>query len=68
MEEINKYLTINKYSRSGEKQNKIQYQVVHWVGNANTSAIANRNYFNNLPSINKERKRKRIKRSLCFIA
>ena len=41
-------LTINPYSRSGEKQNKIEYIVVHWVGNANTSAIANRNYFNNL--------------------
>ena len=41
-------LTINPYSRSGEKQNKIQYIVVHWVGNANTSALANRNYFENL--------------------
>ena len=41
-------LTINKYSRPGEKQNKIEYIVVHYVGNANTKAIANRNYFNNL--------------------
>ena len=41
-------LTINPYSRSGEKQKDIQYIIVHWVGNANTSAIANRNYFNNL--------------------
>lgn len=41
-------LVINPYSRSGEKQGKIQKIIVHWVGNANTSAIANRNYFNNL--------------------
>lgn len=43
-----KLLVINPYSRSGEKQNKIEYIVIHWVGNANTRAIANRNYFNNL--------------------
>ena len=43
-----KLLTINPYSRSGEKQKDIQYIVIHWVGNANTSATANRNYFNNL--------------------
>lgn len=41
-------LTLNPYSRSGEKQGAIQNIVVHWVGNANTSAIANRNYFENL--------------------
>ena len=41
-------LTKNHYSRSGEKQGKIEYIVVHWVGNANTSAINNRNYFENL--------------------
>ncbi|MCI8616827.1 MAG: N-acetylmuramoyl-L-alanine amidase [Clostridia bacterium] len=41
-------LTINEYSRSGEKQNKIEKIVVHWVGNAGSSAIANRNYFDNL--------------------
>lgn len=43
-----KLLTKNHYSRSGEKQPKIEYIVVHWVGNANTSALANRNYFENL--------------------
>lgn len=41
-------LTINPYSRSGEKQNKIENIVIHWVGNAGSSALANRNYFNNL--------------------
>ena len=40
-------LTINPYSRSGEKQNKIEKIVVHWVGNAGSSAIGNRNYFEN---------------------
>lgn len=48
MEVIERLLTINPYSRSGEKQGKIEYQVVHWVGNAGSSAIANRNYFENL--------------------
>lgn len=43
-----KLLTKNHYSRSGEKQGTIQYIVVHWVGNPNTSALANRNYFENL--------------------
>lgn len=48
MEIIQKFLTINKYSRTGEKMSKIEDIVVHWVGNANTSALANRNYFENL--------------------
>lgn len=42
------FLTPNNYSRTGEEQGQIQNIVVHWVGNANTSAVANRNYFNNL--------------------
>lgn len=48
MEITKNLLTKSKYCRSGEKQNKIQYIVIHWVGNPNTSALANRNYFNNL--------------------
>ena len=48
MEIIDAYLTPNPYSRSGEEQGDIENIVIHWVGNANTSAIANRNYFNNL--------------------
>ena len=43
-----KLLTINKYSRSGEKQNKIDKIVVHYVGNPGSSALGNRNYFNSL--------------------
>lgn len=48
MEIQEKLLTLNPYSRSGEKQNKIEYLVIHWVGNAGSSALANRNYFENL--------------------
>lgn len=48
-----KLLTINPYSRSGEKQNKIQNIVVHWVGNAGSSALANRNYFEALKNTHK---------------
>lgn len=48
MEIQEKLLTISPYCRSGEKQNSIQYIIVHWVGNAGSSAIGNRNYFNNL--------------------
>ena len=44
-------LTINPYSRSGEKQNKIEKIVVHWVGNAGSSALGNRNYFESLISL-----------------
>lgn len=54
----------NPYSRTGEEQGEIQYIVVHWVGNANTSAKANRDYFNNLPYINAESIKKRIRPDL----
>ena len=53
MKITDKLLTKNPYSRSGEKQNAIKKVVVHWVGNANTSATANRNYFNNLKDTHK---------------
>lgn len=48
-----KLLDISPYCRSGEKQNTIQYIVVHWVGNAGSSAIGNRNYFNSLATSHK---------------
>ncbi len=41
-------LTINSYSRTGEKLQSVKQIVVHWVGNANSTAIANRNYFESL--------------------
>lgn len=53
MEIQKKLLTINPYSRSGEKQNNITDIVIHYVGNAGSSAIANRNYFENLRNTHK---------------
>ena len=41
-------LTINKYSRPATKIGKIKNVVIHWVGNAGSSAINNRNYFESL--------------------
>ena len=41
-------LTKNKYSRPGTKLNQVSKIVIHWVGNANSTAVNNRNYFNNL--------------------
>jgi len=40
-----KLLTINPYSRPGKKMNKIKGIVIHWVANRNSTAIANRNFF-----------------------
>lgn len=48
MEIQQKLLTINPYSRPGKKIDKIKNIVIHWVGNAGSSAIANRNYFESL--------------------
>ena len=48
MEIQQKLLTINQYSRPGTKIGKIKNIVVHWVGNAGSTAIANRNYFESL--------------------
>ena len=53
MEIQEKLLTISPYCRSGEKQGNIQYIIVHWVANPNSSAIGNRNYFNNLANTHK---------------
>lgn len=38
----------NRYSRPGVKMKGIRGIVIHWVGNPNSTAIATRNYFNNL--------------------
>lgn len=40
----------NSYSRPGTSIGSIKKLVVHWVGNAGSTAIANRNYFNSLKS------------------
>ena len=41
-------LTKNNYSRPGAKRSKTTKIAVHYVGNANSKAINNRNYFENL--------------------
>ena len=47
--EINKqYLTINNYSRPGNRRSKTTAVACHYIGNPGTSAQANRNYFENL--------------------
>lgn len=43
-----KFLTPNRYSRPGIPLKRVTKIVVHYVGNPNTSAIANHNYFENL--------------------
>lgn len=42
------YLTINKYSRPNQRLQKVTHIVVHWVGNPGSTAVNNRNYFENL--------------------
>jgi len=39
------HLSINPYSRSGELLHSVGAIVMHWVGNAGSSAEANRNFF-----------------------
>lgn len=48
-----KLLKKNEYSRPGTKLKKVAGVVVHYTANPGTDAMDNRNYFNNLPSINK---------------
>lgn len=47
MEIEKKFLTPNKYSRPGIKLEKVTKIAVHYVGNPGSTAIANRNYFEN---------------------
>ncbi len=48
MEIQQKLLTINPYSRPDIKLGRVKNIVIHWVGNANSTAMANRNYFESL--------------------
>ena len=50
MKIIEKYLTKNPYSRPGTPLKEVKGIVIHWVGNPNTSAEINRNYFESLKS------------------
>ncbi len=45
---VEQLLDINNYSRPGLSMKEIKGIVIHYVGNAGSSAIGNRNYFNNL--------------------
>lgn len=42
------FLTVNPYSRPGEKLGKVKNVFVHYTANPNTSAANNRSYFENL--------------------
>lgn len=48
MEITKMWLTINPYSRPGTIRKRTEKIAVHYVGNPGTSALNNRNYFNNL--------------------
>jgi len=48
MEIEERLLSVNPYSRTGEKLQSVKQIVVHWVGNAGSSAMGNRNYFESL--------------------
>ncbi len=51
-------LTPNKYSRPQLELKEVKGIVVHYTANPGSDAISNRNYFNNLPQLNKKRKKK----------
>ena len=40
-----KLLTPNRWSRPGTPLHKVKGLIMHWVGNPDTSAIFNRDYF-----------------------
>lgn len=50
-----KLLDPNPYSRPGISLERVNGIVVHYTANPGTDAMANRNYFNNLPRINKKK-------------
>jgi N-acetylmuramoyl-L-alanine amidase len=44
------YLTVNEWSRPGDPMETVNGVVIHYVGNPDTTAQANRNYFESLSS------------------
>ena len=52
-----KLLEPNEYSRPQISLKKVKGIVVHYTANPGTDAMDNRNYFNNLPEINKGKKK-----------
>lgn len=65
---ITSLLSPNVYSRPQSKMLAIKGVAIHWVANPNSSAINNRNYFNNLPTINKTNREKAEKEGKKFTA
>lgn len=51
-------LTVNEYSRPGIRLGTVRGIVVHYTANPGTDAVANRNYFNNLPTLNRKKENK----------
>lgn len=43
-----RFLTRNAFSRPGRLLNPVRGIVIHWVANANSTALANLNYFEGL--------------------
>lgn len=52
------FLTPNEFSRPGTTLEEVRGVVVHYTANPGTSAVANRNYFENLTKINAKKKDK----------
>lgn len=50
-----KLLDPNPYSRPGISLKRVKGIVIHYTANPGTDAMANRNYFNNLPKINQKK-------------
>lgn len=44
-------LTVNKYSRPGEKTKSIDYVIIHYLGNPKTTAQENHDYFESLKDL-----------------
>lgn len=55
------YIKKSKYTRTGKKLKSINGIVIHYVANPKSTARNNRDYFNNLPSMNRYNKIKGIK-------
>lgn len=52
------FLEPNEFSRPGTALGEVHGVVIHYTANPGTGAEANRNYFNNLPKINKKKESK----------
>ena len=61
-----RFLDPNPFSRPQQALKKVHAIVVHYTANPGVDAVANRNYFNNLPKAN-ERKQKKTYASSHFV-